>query len=101
MNPAEILRRFARERREWLSYDETPETRWTIRGINLCIQHIKDIRRDQTYNERLRKPRIHRWLASDLYEALSRALRHLANGDRARAVVVLQNARDSVLKKAV
>ncbi len=100
MNPAEVIRRLGREKREWLSYDETPEVLWTLRGINLCIKHVYDIKKEQSYNERLRRPRIHRWLAADLFQAIDVALRLLGRSERQRAIETLEKAKERAAKKA-
>ncbi len=96
MNAAEVLRRLWKEKHEWKSYDDTPEVRWTLRGINLCIDHVKAIAKEQADNERLRKPRIARWLARDLYHAVEVSLGYMRRADRITAIKVLEKIKAEV-----
>ena len=69
---------------------ESKEVEWTLRGIKLAIGHVKDIRREQLSNERLRRPRISRWLARDLFHAVTISLGYLHRADKKRAIDTLE-----------
>ena len=99
MNSAEVLRRLWKEKHEWESNEHSREMEWTLRGINLCITHVKDILREQREHDLLRRPRIHRWIASDLFHAIEVALKYLANADKRRAMSVLAKAKETAQQR--
>ncbi len=91
MNSAEVLRRLFRERKEWKASENLgPEVYWTLRGIDNCIRHVKNIVRDQRSQERLRRPAIYRWRARDLFFAIRNALVYIKRGDRKKAISMLE-----------
>lgn len=92
MNSAEVLRRLCKEKKEWMASIPSQETGWVVRGITICIKHVKDIVKEQKANERIRKPKINRWFARDLSRAITVALGYLGVGNRKRAVRVLEKA---------
>jgi hypothetical protein len=90
MNSAEVMRRLAKEKKQWLASGVSPEIYWTVHGISLSMNHVRDILKEQTWNERIRKPRINRWFARDLYHAATVALGHLMRAERRKAIFVLE-----------
>lgn len=100
MNSQEVLIRLYKEKKEWLRSGElVPEVRWTVRGIDLSLQHVRDILRDQKIKENLRKPRISRWLARDLFFAVTIAINYLKNGHRLSAIKTLEKAKNAAQKE--
>lgn len=90
MNSAEILRRLGAEKKEWGRSGNSPEALWTIRGINIAIKHVRNILKEQAWNERIRKPRINRWFARELYRSAEVALGYLRRAEKKRAMAVLE-----------
>lgn len=99
MNHAEVFRRLWKEKHDWESYGTEPEILWTLRGIQICIKHVHDIKKDMTTQERFRKPRISRWLARDLNRAVEVALHYLKSGNRLRAMSALERVHERVRLK--
>lgn len=95
MNSEEVLRRLVKDKKEWLNTTtSSDEVRWTVRGIDLGIKHIKDVRDERELKDTLRKPPINKWYAKDLYHAIRTALDCLSRCDRARAIKVLEEAKE-------
>lgn len=69
------------------------EIKWTVKGIDLCIQITRDVLREARQKEILRKPIISRWVSRELYYAIDQALRYLGRMDKAKAVRILEDAR--------
>lgn len=92
MNSAEVLRRLYREKKDWKSYGTSSLALDTLKGIDICISHVKGILKEQTINERLRKPCISRLYARDLYRTIQTAVHRLKTGDGKRALRDLEKA---------
>lgn len=90
MNPSEVLRRLWKEKHEWEAMDyKTPEIEWTLRGINLCVNHVKDIVQEQRTKERLKHPKVDHQHATKLYHAIKGALHQLKISNHKSAAKIM------------
>lgn len=97
MNPAEVLRRLYKEKKEWQRTDDrTPEVEWTLRGIDLCLKHVQDIIKEQRTNFRLKHPKVDHQHATKLYRACYGAWKALRRSQRLHAIKILQHVMDLV-----
>jgi hypothetical protein len=95
MNSAEILRRLYRERQEWKVSGDGVEVGWVVRGLDIALRLVHAQAKEERSNARKRRPRLSRWAAADLFQAVTQALAHLSRADRARAIAVLEKAKIS------
>lgn len=96
MNAQELCKRLRQDRNAWRSTTEGPELRWTLRGIDSMRRVVHALIKEERAHQAQRTPRLHRWLAGDLFRAVNQALTYLGRGDRRKAIVVLEKARDAV-----
>lgn len=93
MNSVEVLKRLYQERKDWLSStSHSNEINWVVRGINLCIKHVKDIREEQRIRGEILKPRVSPWISRDLFHTMEVAVRYIKTGDRKKALGVLEKS---------
>ncbi len=98
MNGAEVLRRLNKERRDWSHGGDGVEVNWTLRGMDIAFGIIYAIAKEEQAAMQLRRPKLSRWMAGDMYNAIGRALSSLRRGERAKAVAILQDAADAAQK---
>lgn len=94
MNAAEAVRRIYREIQDWDG--DGAEVSWTKNGLNIALKIVRTMAKEEQARNRLRRPRLARWKAADLYYAINVALRQLHRGDRALAVDTLERAANEV-----
>lgn len=93
MNRAEIVHRLYRERQSWARGADGPEVRWTLRGLDIALNLVKTIAREETIRNEQRKPRLARWLAGDLFCAVNQGIIYIERGERGKALTVLRKAK--------
>lgn len=95
MNAGEVLRRLRAAKREWMDMRKDgngPEIEGAIRGIAICIGHVRDIAREMRSNERFRRPKVDHQHAGKLYKACKGALYSITMINRAAAIRILERA---------
>ena len=70
------------------------EVQWTLRGIELCINHFHAVRQEEKAKALIRRPHVARWLADDMYAVICQALVELKRCDKSKALKLLQKAKD-------
>ncbi len=94
MNYIEIMRRLCKEKREWQNSAALGhEVRWIVRGIDLCIKHIRDIGCEKTRRDLLLHPILGMNASGELYHAIEVALKYLSRGERSKGIERLQEAK--------
>ncbi len=98
MNSAEIVRRLYRERQEWRSSGDGAEVSWTCRGIDIAREIVLKMAKEEQMRNIIHTPRLSIWLAGDLFRAIRKALDNLHRGERAKAVSILEDAKEMARK---
>lgn len=90
MHGAEAVRRIHREIQEWRG--DGPEVSWTKQGLARAKAIVLGLAAEERARNQAIRPKLHRWLAGDLFRAVRQALHYLKRGDRARGIEVLEEA---------
>lgn len=91
MNAAEAIKRIRLERRDWKCAGPGAEVKWTLRGMDIALKKVRDLAQEERLKHLERRPRLSRWIAGDLFNAVQQALAYLKRGDRAKAINTLEN----------
>lgn len=100
MNYRMILQTLWKEKREWLSYDRSPEVIWTVRGIDICLKHVKELAKEKLERNLSFYPRLETQFYSRLYRAGISALRQMRYNQYAEARHTLETALRSIHKQS-
>lgn len=99
MNSGELILRLYKEKKDWRSSEtQSNEINWVVRGLDICLAHVRDMIAKQFAGERIPYAYLTRTDAGYFYQTIRTAHRLLRNGNRARAVRVLEKALERKIK---
>lgn len=97
MNGPEALRRVYQELKFWRKAGEGAEPAWTAKGLAIALNILRSLADEERAKALAHRPRLNHPIAGELFRAINQALKYLCSGDRGRAIITLENAREAAM----